>query len=121
MRTENGMETAVRKEINELSRMTVGQLRQKYQQVFGEESRSNHKQFLFRRIAGEFRRWRRAGCRSVLAPVRWKSPMMRIFASGRRKMSFGSDVTMTPGSALLRLRAFADTLIFTSLDARNIR
>src|SRR5262245_10945267 len=31
--------------------MTVGQLRQKYLEVFSEESRSNHKQFLFRRIA----------------------------------------------------------------------
>ena len=41
----------MRKEIDELRRMTVGQLRQKYFQVFGEESRSNHKQFLFRRIA----------------------------------------------------------------------
>jgi Protein of unknown function (DUF2924) len=51
MRTENGMETAMRKEIDELSRMTVGQLRQKYIEAFGEESRSNHKQFLFRRIA----------------------------------------------------------------------
>ncbi|MCL4488887.1 MAG: DUF2924 domain-containing protein [Chloroflexi bacterium] len=31
--------------------MTVRQLRERYQEVFGEESRSNHKQFLFRRIA----------------------------------------------------------------------
>jgi hypothetical protein len=38
MRMENGVETAMRKEIDELSRMTVGQLRQKYLQVFGEES-----------------------------------------------------------------------------------
>ena len=45
------METAMRKEIDELSRMTVGQLRKKYIEAFGEESRSNHKQFLFRRIA----------------------------------------------------------------------
>lgn len=47
------METAMKlqKEIEELSRMTVGQLRQKYREVFGEDSRSNHKQFLFRRIA----------------------------------------------------------------------
>lgn len=47
------METAMQmqKEIEALSRMTVGQLRQKYLEVFGEESRSNHKQFLFRRIA----------------------------------------------------------------------
>ena len=41
----------MRKEIDELSRMTVGQLRRKYLEVFGEESRSNHKEFLFRRIA----------------------------------------------------------------------
>ena len=55
MRMENEVETAMRKEIDELSRMTVGQLRQKYLGVFGEESRSNHKQFLFRRIAVSFR------------------------------------------------------------------
>jgi hypothetical protein len=59
MRMENGVETAMRKQIDELSRMPVGQLRQKYLDVFGEESRSNHKQFLFRRIA-----WRvQAKCR----------------------------------------------------------
>src|SRR5664279_2551168 len=48
---EKLVQTAMRKEIEELSRMTVGQLRQKYMEVFGEESRSNHKQFLFRRVA----------------------------------------------------------------------
>src|SRR5437764_8412934 len=31
--------------------MTVGQLKVKYRDVFGEDSRSNHKQFLFRRVA----------------------------------------------------------------------
>ena len=41
----------MRKEIEELSRITVSQLRQKYLEVFGEETRSNHRQFLFRRIA----------------------------------------------------------------------
>ena len=41
----------VRQQIEELRFMTVGQLREKYREVFGEESRSNHKQFLFRRIA----------------------------------------------------------------------
>ena len=39
MRMENSVETAMRKEI--------GQLRQKYLEVFGEESRSSHRQFLF--------------------------------------------------------------------------
>jgi hypothetical protein len=51
LRKEKVVETAMQKEIEDLSRMTVGQLRQKYLAVFGEESRSNHKQFLFRRIA----------------------------------------------------------------------
>jgi len=31
--------------------MTVGQLKEKYREAFGETSRSNHKQFLFRRVA----------------------------------------------------------------------
>ena len=51
LRKEKALETTVRKEIEALRRMTVGQLRQKYAEVFGEETRSNHKQFLFRRIA----------------------------------------------------------------------
>ena len=39
------------REIDALRDQTVGQLRAKYQDVFGQESRSNHKQFLVRRIA----------------------------------------------------------------------
>ena len=45
------METMIHKEIDALGRMTVGQLREKHLEVFGEKSRSNHRQFLFRRIA----------------------------------------------------------------------
>lgn len=45
------METTVRKEIEALRNMTVSQLRQKHAEAFGEETRSHHKQFLFRRIA----------------------------------------------------------------------
>jgi hypothetical protein len=53
LRKEKRVETAMqmKKEIEALSRMTTGQFQQKYLEVFGEESRSNHKQFLFRRIA----------------------------------------------------------------------
>ena len=43
--------TALREQIERLRHMTVGQLKDKYREVFGEESRSNHKQFLFRRVA----------------------------------------------------------------------
>jgi len=35
---------AVRAQIEGLRHLTVGQLRDKYREVFGEESRSNHKQ-----------------------------------------------------------------------------
>lgn len=45
------MEAAVLREIESLRRLTVGGLREKYLEVFGEDSRSNHKNFLFRRIA----------------------------------------------------------------------
>jgi len=45
------MSAAVLKEIESLRRLTVGGLREKYREVFGEDSRSNHKDFLFRRIA----------------------------------------------------------------------
>ena len=44
-------ETKVRQQIESLRHMTTAQLKDKYIEVFGEESRSNHKQFLFRRIA----------------------------------------------------------------------
>jgi hypothetical protein len=50
-RKEQALETTVRKEIEALRHMTVGQLKLKYAEVFGEETRSSHKQFLFRRIA----------------------------------------------------------------------
>ena len=38
-------------EIEELRQMKVGALRTKYRALFGEESRSSNKQFLFHRIA----------------------------------------------------------------------
>ena len=56
--TESRMEEAKRQqnasmwhEIDGLQHQTVGQLKVKYREVFGQESRSNHKQFLMRRIA----------------------------------------------------------------------
>ena len=53
MREETTIDNAatVRAEIESLRHMTVGQLKDKYREVFSEESRFNHKQFLFRRIA----------------------------------------------------------------------
>ena len=52
MRTEEKMnETQIREQIEGLRHRTVGQLKDKYREAFGETSRSGHKQFLFRRIA----------------------------------------------------------------------
>ena len=51
MREETINTTASREQIEGLRHMTVGQLKEKYHEVFGEDSRSNHKQFLFRRVA----------------------------------------------------------------------
>src|SRR5580698_10058003 len=51
MRKQTVSTTALHQQIEGLRHMTVGQLKQKYREVFGEASRSNHKQFLFRRIA----------------------------------------------------------------------
>lgn len=41
----------IAKEIATLQRMTVGELLARYAEVFGEESRSRHREFLIRRIA----------------------------------------------------------------------
>jgi hypothetical protein len=44
------MKPAITKEIMALERMTVGELRAKYVEIFGEKSRSHNKRFLLRRI-----------------------------------------------------------------------
>src|SRR5579864_5592205 len=43
--------TPLGREIEALGRLGVAELRGKYLEVFGQESRSNHKQYLVRRIA----------------------------------------------------------------------
>ena len=45
------MDGTIFSEIEDLRQLKVGALRTKYREVFGEESRSSNKQFLFRRIA----------------------------------------------------------------------
>ncbi len=51
MRKQTVSSTAIQERIEALRHMTVGQLKDRYREAFGEVSRSNHKQFLFRRIA----------------------------------------------------------------------
>jgi hypothetical protein len=47
----------VREQIEALRRMTVGQLKIRYREVFGEETRSNHKQFLIRSSSNRVSVW----------------------------------------------------------------
>ena len=44
------MNLNIEKELAGLRRMSVGQLRQRYAEVFGETTRSRHKQWLIKRI-----------------------------------------------------------------------
>jgi hypothetical protein len=45
------MDMALVRRIEELRRLSVPALKEKYREVFGEETRSSHQQYLFRRIA----------------------------------------------------------------------
>ena len=45
------MKPGITKEIRALGRMSTGELRERYRELFGEESRSHNKRFLERRIA----------------------------------------------------------------------
>lgn len=45
------MDATILAEIEGLRKLNIGALRTRYREVFGEESRSSNKQFLFRRIA----------------------------------------------------------------------
>lgn len=99
MRMEANVETAMRKAIDELSRMPVGQLRQKYIEAFGEESRSNHKQFLFRRIAWRIQALAEGGLSERAAAAHWKSLMTQTCAFGRPRRSLNRTLPLTPSSA----------------------
>src|SRR6202142_3045454 len=107
MRMENSVETAMRKEIDELSRMTVGQLRQKYIKAFGEESRSNHRQFLFRRIAWRVQALAEGG---LSERARRRALEIANYADLRvraPKTKFGSNATLDPKLSVSRKVASA--------------
>ena len=102
MRMPEERESVMRKEINELSTMTAGQLRQKYKEFFGEESRSNHRQFLFRRIAWRIQALAEGGLseRARLRALEIASDAdLRIRAP---KAKFGRDVTCDPRLSVSR-------------------
>jgi len=48
---EKALNPSLQEQIEALEQLTTLQLQMRYREVFGEDSRSNHKQFLYRRIA----------------------------------------------------------------------
>jgi len=95
------------REIDALRSQTVGQLRVKYQEVFRQESRSNHKQFLVRRIAWRLqanaegdlseRARRRAAVLTEEADLRIRAPQsfLKQLSEGNR------DPRLPPAGTLL--------------------
>ena len=70
------MEASTYQQIQELSRMTVGQLREKYLDVFGEESRCHHKAALRKRIAWRLQALAEGGPTPPIGDITWAaSPM----------------------------------------------
>jgi len=104
-RKETALENQVREQIEALQHMTVGQLREKYHEVFGEESRSYHKQFLFRRIA-----WRlQANAEGGLSErARQRALEIANDADLRVTAPKGFDLGATPGRSVTRKLAAVD-------------
>jgi len=102
MRMESHVETAMRKQIDELSKMTVAQLRQKHLEAFGEEARSRHRQFLFRRIA-----WRIQALAEGGLSERARSRALEIANDADLRIQapntqFGSDAALDPKLSVSR-------------------
>jgi hypothetical protein len=105
LRKETLVDITIDQEIEELRRMTVGQLRQRHLELFGEASRSNHKQFLFRRIAWRIQALAEGGLserarRRALdiandADLRIRAPRM-LFGADRRLDSTNSVTRKVP-------------------------
>ena len=103
------METTIRKEIEALRHMTVAQLKKKYMEVFGEETRSHHKHFLFRRIA-----WRIQALAEGGLSERARRRALEIANDADLRVSapkttFQQDCSLSSGNAVnVRLTAVAD-------------
>jgi hypothetical protein len=102
MRTENRVETMMQKQIEVLGTMPVAQLRQKYLEVFGEEARSTHRQFLFRRIA-----WRVQAIAEGGLSERARRRALEIANDADLRLraprpKFGADIALDPKLSVTR-------------------
>jgi len=78
------MDTHLDENIDQLRHLTTAQLRSKYLELFGQPSHSNHKGYLFRRLAWRLQAFAQGeACRSRLAATPNRSPRRPICASAR--------------------------------------
>jgi len=110
------MSLSIKKELAALEQMTVGQLHERYAEVFGEAAHSRHRQYLIRRIAWRLqanaegglseRALRRAEELANIADVRVTPPKVgpaeRTAASVAGVRVMADSRLPTPGAAITR-------------------
>lgn len=95
------MDSQLDENIDQLRQMTTAQLRLKYQELFGQASHSNHKDYLFRRIAWRMQALAQGGL----------SERARLFA---QQITQDADLRLCPPNKLLQ----AQPLRVASADPR---
>ena len=108
------------REVSAMQRMTVAELRERYEEVFGEACRSNHKQWIVRRVAWRMqanaegdlseRARKRAGELANDADLRMKAPpRKKVSAAANRGRTVEAKITRPhdsripmPGTVLTR-------------------
>ena len=101
------MKKPLRDQIDELAKMGVRELQQHYQDLFGEEPESVHRQFLFRKIAWRLQAAQEGGlpesARELARAIAQDAPLRNrvISNAGKRRVGLPLDqsvtTTITPG------------------------
>ncbi len=116
-RAERGAAAAIADELAALATMTVGELAEKYREIFGESTRTRNKQYLRKRIAWRIQERAEGGLSpralerieqlAPLAPVRWRQPVARkdgVAAPVIPMTSAARDLRLPPpGTVVVRI------------------
>jgi hypothetical protein len=120
-------------QIDGLGHQTVGQLKVKYRAVFGQESRSNHKQFLVRRIAWRLqanaegdlseRARQRALTLAQDAELRIRAPesFVRELSGGTGKQRFDARDARLPAPGTWLNRQFREQVVAVEVLEKGFR
>lgn len=93
-RVERASAANTARELAELGKMSVGELAEKYREVFGEPTRTRNKEYLRKRVAWRIQERAEGGLSpralerierlAPEAPVRWQQPVMRKDGAGEQ-------------------------------------